>query len=100
MNSLNVDQPVRDETAVVSSDKPAGATICWKCDNACGGCSWSREFKPVPGWKATRNDVSTSRCVSGKNRRTKTESYIVHECPEFVPDPPLEERKKRWIRSI
>lgn len=25
---------------------------CWTCKNACGGCSWSREFKPVDNWIA------------------------------------------------
>lgn len=70
-------------------------SLCWFCDNAYGGCSWSREFKPVPGWTATRRDMTTSHSVGGKNRQVKTESYIVHKCPEHVPDPPLEERLKR-----
>lgn len=30
---------------------------CWTCRNACGGCSWSREFAPVKGWTATATDI-------------------------------------------
>ena len=37
------------------------ANICFDCENATGGCSWSAldpvtgkpQFKPVPGWTAT-----------------------------------------------
>ena len=49
-------------------------TLCWDCANACVGCSWSRQFLPVKGWKATRTYGKTF------------DSYIVHECPEFVRD--------------
>ena len=56
-------------------------TICWECANACGGCSWSEHMNhtPVPGWRATRRDVVTKGGES-------TESYIVHDCPQFVRD--------------
>lgn len=27
-------------------------TLCWTCQNACGGCSWSKSFTPVEGWDA------------------------------------------------
>ena len=27
--------------------------LCWDCANACGGCEWSRSFRPVPGWSAS-----------------------------------------------
>ena len=60
-------------------------TLCWDCENACGGCSWSRPgmaAEPVKGWTATRNDIKNG---------SKAESYIVHACPEFVPD-------RRWDR--
>ena len=34
-----------------STDRRKGHTqskqICWTCQNACGGCSWSSELKPV-----------------------------------------------------
>lgn len=51
-------------------------TLCWECENACGGCNWSRKkASPVQGWNAIRNDL-----VGG------IESYVVISCPEFVSD--------------
>ena len=55
-------------------------TICWECEKTCGGCSWSREFKPVDGWEA----VETTDCTGDK-------SFLVRKCPEFV----RENREKR-----
>lgn len=56
-------------------------TLCWGCANATGGCCWSDYWKhrPVPGWKAERNDIRINSGLSA-------ESYIVYECPEYVPD--------------
>lgn len=51
------------------------ATLCWDCGNACGGCSWSKEFIPVEGWEA--------RPVK---QTCGNQSYIVFECPQFVRD--------------
>ena len=48
-------------------------TICWDCQKTCGGCSWSREFKPVEGWEA----VETTDYAGDK-------SFLVRKCPEFV----------------
>jgi len=59
------------------------SSLCWSCDNATGGCSWSREFKPVNGWNAERRNVNTHR---GRKRIEGTESYFVKDCPEFVRD--------------
>ena len=58
------------------------ATLCEVCNNACGGCVWSKHGvqKPVPGWDAIRRDLSDSG-----------ESYIVLDCPKFE----LEEHN-RW----
>lgn len=56
-------------------------TLCWTCRNAAPcraagrGCEWSREFKPVPGWKARRQ----KRAVLG-------ETYTVYACPKYLPD--------------
>lgn len=56
-------------------------TLCWKCANACGKCSWSDgSFTPVPGWKA----MKTRLRVDGPNRYT--DSYIVEECQMFDDD--------------
>lgn len=65
--------------------------LCFHCDNACGGCSWSREFKPVPGWTAEptqlRTDGGTGTCSS----------YHITFCPEFCGDAEPKERKKEDV---
>ena len=59
-------------------------TLCWRCRNAVpsrnAGCSWSRSFRPVPGWKAKR--CKLRMCKAGKAPRF-TFSYDVRKCPEF-----------------
>lgn len=57
------------------TNPPKNDTLCWKCKNACGGCSWSKNLTPVEGWKAERvyNNVYSQDTVS----------YRVRECPEF-----------------
>ena len=57
------------------------ATLCWKCENACSGCSWSDgTFTPVEGWtvKKTRLRDSTNDGYM--------DSYIVNDCPKFADD--------------
>ena len=70
-------------------------TLCWKCTKACGGCSWSDhwEHTPVPGWTATRASV--------KNDDREAWSYLVTECPEFVPEKPrkAEVDMKAWMEA-
>jgi len=44
------------------------STLCWDCGNACGGCSWSQELKPVKGWNAKKSG----------------DSFTVKQCPKFV----------------
>lgn len=65
--------------------------ICFDCQNACGGCSWSAVgdygkllFEPVPGWTAE----PTSFIVDGRVVNT----YHITACPQFKPDPPRERR--------
>jgi len=48
--------------------------ICWDCNKACGGCRWSREFKPIPGWTATYVP----------NRPQNPATYSITGCPEFM----------------
>ena len=51
-------------------------TICWDCQNYCGGCPWTRKpARPVPGWTATK----TETCGG---------SYSVLDCPLFKRDAP------------
>lgn len=57
-------------------------TICWKCANACGKCSWSRSYKPVEGWDAKATKVVNHSC--GKD--IIVDSFKVKHCPQFVKD--------------
>ena len=65
--------------------------ICFDCQKACGGCSWSEldpktgkpRFEPVPGWTAKDVLLNIGHLKSG-DRFVKT--YRISACPEFVPD--------------
>lgn len=60
-----------------------GANICFDCDRACGGCSWSEvdletkrtRFEPVPGWTAKKVLLHGDQ------------TYHITACPLFKPDP-------------
>lgn len=52
--------------------------ICWNCKNACGGCSWSREFKPVKGWTATPTNIIGNNYI--------IPSYSITACPKYIPE--------------
>ena len=56
-------------------------TICWTCQNAVLGCSWSKHFIPVEGWDATPTMLYAKDKAHGGVR-----SYEVHRCPQYVPD--------------
>lgn len=49
------------------------ASLCWICKNYNKDCSWSRDFIPVEGWKATRRIRPDTNEVG----------YKVIECPLF-----------------
>lgn len=59
-------------------------TLCWSCQKACGGCSWSKQLVPVEGWQAIRRDIHNN--VVGADM----ESYRVIVCPQYVEDEPRE----------
>lgn len=50
--------------------------LCWTCQKAVGGCSWSDEFNPVDGWEA----IKVNRTES------KSSGYYITKCPEFIED--------------
>lgn len=66
--------------------------LCWKCQNACGGCPWTEvdpvtkkvRFEPVPGWDAK----PVRRWTTTGSLRVRMESYSIKSCPMFVPDDP------------
>lgn len=61
--------------------------ICFDCQKACGGCSWSEidpdtekpRFQPVEGWTA---EPVMMFLYEGKRIQT----YHITACPEFVKD--------------
>ena len=61
-------------------DRRKSDTLCWDCKKACGYCSWSQDFVPVPGWEAIivppRGAQMTVKCKS-------IPDYRVLSCPEF-----------------
>ena len=77
------------------------ATLCWRCANACGGCSWSDgSFTPVPGWNAEPTNVWIDHSPKGEPGRCRRVigSFRVIECPEYVSDiDQYTEVDKRWI---
>lgn len=68
---------------MAESNSPRKATLCWNCQNACGKCSWSKDFTPVKGWKAKKTKIRFGNSYD--------ESYHVTKCPEYKKD----ERKKK-----
>lgn len=50
--------------------------ICWNCQNACGGCSWSQGFQPVENW------IAEPYYIKEDNQY----SYDIKYCPEFIHD--------------
>ena len=74
--------------------------LCWKCQNACGGCPWTEvdpvtkkvRFEPVPGWDAK----PVRRWTATGSLRVRMESYSIKSCPMFVPDEP----RKRLVYAM
>ena len=57
--------------------------ICLDCQKAVCGCSWSRDFTPVPGWTAEKTYIM--QCYV-KGYEQAIETYHITACPQFVPD--------------
>lgn len=60
---------------------------CWDCKNFAGGCSWSKEGKPVEGWTAEFSNKSLK-------------SYRVVDCPLFEPDDDLGDLDEDGINRL
>ena len=77
-------QRIKSPRKAVKRDFLRIQTLCWKCKNAVGKCSWTEidytkqnrpiKFQPVDGWEA----------IETKKGRYK--SYCVIKCPKFDPD--------------
>lgn len=58
--------------------------ICWGCQKACGGCSWSQSLTPVEGWEAEEIPYM----MYHGSGYTVASTYHITKCPEFVRDEP------------
>ncbi len=59
---------------MVAPKKTHGTQLCWYCKKAAAGCSWSKNFTPINGWKAEKTTVNG------------IDTYAISDCPEFVHD--------------
>ena len=59
--------------------------LCFNCQKACGKCSWSSRFEPVPGWTAKKRMLKVGH---GREGKRFVETYHITACPEHVPDKP------------
>lgn len=57
-------------------------TCCEQCKNACGDCSWSKDFTPIKGWKTRRS-----------KDRDRTDGLKILYCPEFEAGDPLDDHE-------
>ena len=74
---------ITERLGVQSSKNPdfkRSDTLCWECKKACGYCSWSQEFVPVPGWEAV---IETPKGTQFTEKFKKIPDYKVLACPEF-----------------
>lgn len=69
----------REQAKLKREYESGKSQLCWKCQRACGGCPWSRELKPVKGWKAKLTTIRS-------NGIKEYNSYRIIECPLFVED--------------
>ena len=73
------------------SEHEVSGQLCWSCQNACGGCSWTElnhdtkkpRFEPVPGWIA--NPIRKN-FGSHKSGPVIMDTYAIKACPLYVPD--------------
>ena len=57
--------------------------LCWKCKKACGLCSWSHHFEPIPGWTAK---PIHRRSGTSKGIDVMMDTFSIKECPEYDPE--------------
>lgn len=76
------------------SEHEVSGQLCWSCQNACGGCSWTElnhdtkkpRFEPVPGWNAK---PIRKNFGSRKSGPVIMVTYAIKECPLYIPDDPI-----------
>ena len=68
-------------------------TLCWFCNKAVCGCSWSKKFEPVPGWDAIKTKVHITAKVD-------MDSYEVRSCPLFDLTKESEREYAFWRKKL
>lgn len=58
-------------------------TLCWSCAKACGGCSWSKDFKPIDGWDAIPTKI---RIPDDDGGARYVDSFKITACPQYIAD--------------
>lgn len=65
-------------------DTSAKNQPCWTCQKALLGCSWSKSFTPVEGWKA----IPIQRLHMNETAKM---GYQILYCPEYLADEVIED---------
>lgn len=64
-----------------SDELASGGQICWRCKNATGGCSWSKNLTPVKDW------IAEPRIIRNYDNILRTyeeiHTYKIKYCPMF-----------------
>lgn len=76
----------KQKKAPKGSAAPMYQQLCWRCENACGGCEWSDRLEPVPGWDATPTSRVLKAGGKGKGGTRIASSFVIHACPKFRRD--------------
>ena len=75
-------------------------TLCYYCAKATtSGCCWSKDLKPVEGWKAKNVGVGRQRYKKGRFITYYDDSWDVYRCPEFV-EHELCKTDKKWQKEL
>lgn len=69
-------------------------SLCWCCRNAYDSCAWSREGRPVEGWRAVCCDIPPRT-----KRGAPVRSFFVLQCPGFVLDGRFREEYSRFYAA-
>ena len=51
---------------------------CFSCRNSGGRCAWSRDYAPIPGWKAEPIKLRAN------GRKPMEDSFKVLDCPQHT----------------
>lgn len=76
------------KNAKLKRDTQKSPSVCERCSNACGKCSWSSDFVPVKGWVAVPTKIQSNTL------KEYTDSFYIVWCPQFAED------KKRHTENI